>query len=73
MLDLEPKQAEEKEEIVCRKILKGGRDVFFCDQYSCLAKARSKDAAESLEGGGDGTWVTQLRDPDTGLTFPHIF
>jgi hypothetical protein len=31
ILNREPKRAEEKEEIVIDKFLKGGCDVFFCD------------------------------------------
>ena len=62
MLEGEPKEAEEKEEIVVKVILKGGCDVFFSSQYSGLAKACHADAAQSLESGGRGVGITQLRD-----------
>ena len=66
ILNLERQRAEEKEEIVDLKILKGGCDVFFSSQYNRLAKAGRPDAADALEGRGDGAGITQLRDPDAG-------
>ena len=66
ILNGEPKQAEEKEEIVDLKILKGGRDVFFHSQYSALAKASRRTVAGSLQVAGTGAGITQLRDPDVG-------
>jgi hypothetical protein len=39
ILNREPKRAEEKEEIVVNKFLKGGGDVFFCNYYNNAAKA----------------------------------
>src|SRR6266571_956058 len=62
MLEGEPKEAEEKEEIVVKVILKGGCDVFFCHQYSSLTKAGRGDAAEPVEGRGTSVGITQLRD-----------
>jgi len=43
---------------------KGGCDVFFCRQYSRLAKACRGDAAQSLQGGGPGAGIIEFRDSD---------
>jgi hypothetical protein len=62
MLNGEVQGAEEEDEIVKLKILKGGCDVFFYSHYSSLAKADRGDAAGSLKGRGTGVGITQLRD-----------
>src|SRR6476646_6305657 len=71
ILDLEPQEAEEKEEIVKVKFLKGGCDVFFCSQYSPLSKARRRNAPEPLKSRGRGVGIAQLRDSDAGWMWDH--
>src|SRR5215468_4811963 len=71
MLNRRPKEAEEKEEIVKTKFLKGGCDVFFCPQYSPLAKASSRDVTQSVEGRSHGAGITQFWDPDAGWMRDH--
>jgi hypothetical protein len=66
ILNREPKQAEEKEEIVELKLLKGGCDVFFYNYYSSAAKACWGDAAESVKGGSAGARIAHVWDLDAG-------
>ncbi len=66
MLELEPQEAEEKEEIVEMKILKEGCDVFFCRKSSGLAKAGRRTVAQFVQSRGAGAGTPQLRDLDAG-------
>jgi hypothetical protein len=63
---LSQKKPKKKEEIVELKLLKGGCDVFFCDQYSHLTKARKRDAAEPVEGRGASAGMAHVWDLDAG-------
>jgi len=58
------KEPKKKKRSVSMSTSKGGCDVFFCRQYSRLAKACRGDAAQSLQGGGPGAGIIEFRDSD---------
>ena len=65
------KEPKKKKRSVSMCSQKGECDVFFSDQYSPLAKAGSRDAAQPLEGGGDGARITEFRDSDPRWVRDH--
>ena len=65
------KEPKKKKRSLAMCSQKGECDVLFSDQYSPLAKAGSRDAAQPLEGGGDGARITEFRDSDPRWVRDH--